>query len=53
MSMRVCLCGIISHAVMESATSSASAVDAMANLIIWAMERTALLKHGKGSFSER
>ena len=51
MLMRVCLYGIISHAVTKSATSSASAADAMTNLIIWAMER--MLKRGKGSFSER
>ncbi len=53
MSMRVCLCGIISRAVTKSAGSSASVVDAMTSLIIWAMERTAPLKRGKGSFSER
>ena len=53
MLMRVCLCGIISCAVVKSAASSASAADAMTNLMIWAMERTAPLKRGKGSFSER
>jgi hypothetical protein len=53
MSMGVCLWGIISQAVTKRATSSVSATDAMTNLMIWAMEKTALLKHGKGSFSER
>ena len=53
MSMRVCLCRIISCAGMKSATSSALAAEATTNLIIWVMERTAPLKHEKGSFSER
>ncbi len=53
MLMSVCLCGIIPCAVTKRAASSASAVDAMTNLMIWAMERTAPLKHGNGSFLER
>ena len=53
MSMRVCLCGIISQAVVKSAASSASGADAIMNLIIWAIKSTAPLKRGKGSFSER
>ncbi len=53
MSMRVCLCGIISCAMMKSAASFASVADAMTYLISWAIEMTAPLKRGKGSFSER
>ena len=53
MSMRVWRWGIISHAVMNRAASSASAADAITNLMIWAMESTAPLKRGNGSFSER
>ncbi len=39
-------CGIISRAVMKRAASSDLAVDAITNLMIWAMERTAPLKCG-------
>ncbi len=53
MSMRVWGCGIISRAGMNRAASSDSAAEAMTNLMIWAIERTAPLNRGKGSFSER
>ncbi len=53
MSIRVWWWGIISCAVMNRAASSDSAADAITNLMIWAMESTALLKCGNGSFSER
>jgi hypothetical protein len=43
MGMRVWWWGIISHAVMNSAASSDSAADAMTNLMIWAIDRMALL----------
>ncbi len=51
--MRVCPWGIISPAVTKWAASSDSVADAVTNLLIWAIERTALLKRGNGSFSER
>ncbi len=53
MAMRVCLWGIISHAVTKRAASSDSAAEAITNLMIWAMERMAPLKRGNGSSSER
>ena len=53
MAMRVCLWGIILHAVMNRAASSDSAAEAITNLIICAMESTAPLNRGNGSFSER
>jgi hypothetical protein len=52
-SIRVWRWGIISHVVMNWAASSDSAAEAMTNLMIWAIESTAPLKRGKGSFSER
>jgi hypothetical protein len=51
--IRVCLWGIISHAVTKRAVSSDSAADAITNLMIWAMESMAPLKRGNGSFSKR
>jgi hypothetical protein len=51
--MRVRLWGIISLAVTKRAASSDLAADAITNLMIWAMERTAPLNRGNGSFSER
>ncbi len=51
--MRVCLWGIISLAVTKRAASSDSAADAITNLMIWAMERTAPLNRGNGLFCER
>jgi hypothetical protein len=51
--MRVCLWGIISLAITKRAASSDLAADAITNLMIWAIERTAPLKCGTGSFSER
>ncbi len=53
MEMRVCLWGIISLAITKRAASSDLAADAITNLMIWAIERTAQLNHGNGSFSER
>ncbi len=53
MLMRVCRRGIISRAVMKRAASSDSAAEAITNLMIWAIERTAPLNLGKGTFSER
>jgi len=53
MTMRVWRWGIISLAVTKRAASSDSAAEAITNLMIWAMERTAPLKHGKSSFSDR
>jgi hypothetical protein len=44
MSMRVCRWGTISHAAMNNAASSASAAEAMTNLMIVAMVKTAPLK---------
>jgi hypothetical protein len=52
MSMRVCLWGIISRAVMKRAASSDSAAEAMTNLMIWAIERIAPLNRGKGTSSK-
>ncbi len=51
--MRVCLWGIISLAITKRAASSELVADAIPNLMIWAIERTAPLKHGNGLFSER
>jgi hypothetical protein len=51
--MRVCLWRINSLAVTKRAASSDSAADAITNLMIRAIERTAPLKCGNGSFSER
>jgi hypothetical protein len=51
--MRVCLWGIISLAMTKRAASSDLAAEAIANLMIWVIERTAPLKCGNGSFSER
>ncbi len=53
MEMRVCLWGIISLAVTKRAASSDSVADAITNLMIWAIERTAPLNRRNGSFSER
>ncbi len=43
MAMRVWRWGIISCAVMNSTASSDSVADAMANLMIWAIDRMASL----------
>jgi hypothetical protein len=51
--MRVYLWGIDSLAMTKRAASSDLVADAITNLMIWAIERTAPLKCGKGSFSER
>ncbi len=51
--MRVCLWGIISLAVTKRAASSDLAPDAITNMMVWAIERTAPLKCRNGSFSER
>jgi hypothetical protein len=51
--MRVCLRGIISLAITKRAASSYLAADAIANLMIWAMERMAPLNRSNGLFSER
>ncbi len=51
--MRVCLWGIVSLAVTNRATSSDLAADAVTNLMILAIERTAPLKRGNGLFFER
>ncbi len=53
MSMKIWQWGIILHAVMNRAASLDSAADAITNLMIWAMESTAPLKRGNGSFSKR
>ena len=53
MAMRVWQWGIISLAATKRAASSDSAAEAITNLMIWAMERTAPLKRGKRSFSDR
>ncbi len=53
MEMRVCLWGIISLAVTKRAASSDSAADAIMNLMIWVIERTAPLNSGNGLLSER
>ena len=52
-SMRVRWWGIISRAVIKRTASSDSAADAKTNLMIWAIERTVPLNHGKWSFSDR
>ena len=52
MSMRVCLERNISLAVTKRAASFDLAADAMTNLLIWAMERTAPINCGNGSLSE-
>ncbi len=52
-SMRVWRLGTISRAAMNNAASSASAAEAMTNLMIVAMVNTAPLKRGIGSSSER
>ena len=51
--MRIYQWGIISLAVTKMGASSDLAANAMTNLMVWAMERLAPLKRGKGSFSER
>ncbi len=55
MSMRVCQWGTILRAAIKSAASSASTAEAMANLIMVAIVRTAPtpLKLGDGLSSER
>ena len=53
MSMSVCGCGIILHAVRKSAVSLALEADAITNLMIVAIVRTAPLSPGIGSFLER
>jgi hypothetical protein len=53
MEMRFCLWGIISLAVTKRAASLDLAADAITNLMIWVIERTAPLNHGNGLFSER
>jgi len=53
MAMRVWGWGIIYLAVTKRAASSDSGADVMTNLMIWAMESTAPLKRGKGSFSDK
>jgi hypothetical protein len=51
--MRVSLWGIIFLAVTKMTASSDLAADAITNLMIWVIERTAPLKRRNGSFSER
>jgi hypothetical protein len=51
--MSICLWGITSLAVTKRATGSDLAADAIANLMVWAMERTTPLNHGNGLLSER
>jgi hypothetical protein len=51
--MRIYQWGIISLAVTKMGASSDLAANAMTNLMVWAVERMAPLKRGKGSFSER
>ena len=53
MSMRVWRWGTISRAAMNNAASSASAAEAMTDLMIVAMVNTAPLKRGIGSSSAR
>jgi hypothetical protein len=53
MSMRVWQWGIISHAAIKRAASLDSAADEVTDLMSWAMESTAPLKRGYGSFLER
>jgi hypothetical protein len=51
--IRGCLWGIISLAITKRAASSDSTANAITNLMIWVIERTAPLKCRNGSFSER
>jgi hypothetical protein len=53
MSIRVCRWGTILRATIKSAASLASEAEAMTNLTMVAIVRTALLKRGDGSSSER
>jgi hypothetical protein len=53
MSIRVCWWGTISRLAIKSAASSASAAEAMINMIMVPIVRTAPLKHGYGSSSKR
>jgi hypothetical protein len=53
MEMRVCQWGIISLAITKRAASSDLAADAITNLMIWEIERTAPVNHGNGLFFER
>jgi hypothetical protein len=53
MSIRVCQWRTISQAAIKSAASLALAADAMTNLILVAIVRTAPLKHGDGLSSNR
>jgi hypothetical protein len=53
MAMRVWWWGIISCAVMNSAANSDSAVKAMTNSMIWAIEWMAPLNQGNGLSSNR
>ncbi len=53
MQMRVCLWGIISLAITKRAASSDLAADAITNLMIWGIERTAPLNRRNYLFSER
>ncbi len=53
MEISVCLWGIISLAITKRAASSDLAADAIINLMIWGIERTAPLNRRNGSFSER
>ena len=52
-SMRVCWMGTISLAVIKRPTNSASAAEAMTNLIIWVMVRMDKLSQGTGSYLDR
>jgi hypothetical protein len=53
MLIRVCRWETISWAAIKRVASSASAAKAMTNLIMVAIVRTKLLKHGNGSSSKR
>ncbi len=53
MLMRVWWWDNISCVVMKNAASLDLVADVKTNLMIWAIERTALLNQGKGSYSER
>ncbi len=53
MSIRVCLWGTILQVAINSAASLASVAETMTNLIMVAIVRTAPLKCGDGSSSER
>jgi hypothetical protein len=53
MSTRVCWWETILRAAIKSAASSASAAEAMINLIMVAIVRSVPFKHGVGSLSER